>query len=110
MKLAVETHHIFGPQAPEQHHLLVQHCTAASEVGTQRVVFDPVPACADAETQTPLGKDLHLGCLFRNQSRLTLRGHQDSSDESDPLRDSSQIPEQHEHLVEFVLIIVRTGQ
>jgi hypothetical protein len=69
-------------------------------------VFDVVPAGAEAESQTPAGEQLYLGCLFRDEGGLALWGDEDSYGEFKSCCDCREVSEEHEDLSESMPLVV----
>ena len=83
---------------------------AGTEVLTEGLVLDVVPADADAEAQPAAGQEIDVGRLPGHERGLALRQDQDPGGEPDPLGDAGQMGEHHERVVERVVLGVRAGQ
>ena len=105
--VAVVAEHVLGPQSTHQFDLLLLAPTTVPELLVQRVVLDRVPADPDAEHESVVRQDRHLGGLLGDQHRLALRQDQDRRDELDVLGAGGEEPEQHHRLVERRVRVVR---
>src|SRR5207237_2372776 len=69
---AVMRHRRLGPQAAEQRDLLLHPYAAVGELLAERLVFDGVPAEADAEPELAVGEQIHLRRLLGHERGLAL--------------------------------------
>src|SRR5581483_12320000 len=77
------------------------------EVLTERLVFDGVPAEADAQSEAAPREDVDRRRLLGNQNGLSLGQDDDAGHEPDPTGDPGQEGEQCEGLVKGVSMGVR---
>ena len=108
--LAVERDDRLGPQPPQHLDLLLQAPGASPVRRAERFVLDPVPARPHAQAQPAARQHGHLGRLLGHERRLALRGDEHADDELDRARHGGEVTEQHERLVEGVVLRVRTPQ
>ena len=85
VEAAVEGDEVFGPQAAHHLDLLGLPRAARLPRGTERLIFDMVPADADAEAQPPAAQDIDFGCLLGDEAGLALRQDQHAAAQLDVL-------------------------
>src|SRR5688500_18210775 len=100
----------FSEQPPEQLDLLLLPGAAGTEVLTERLVLDVIPADSHAEAQPAAGQEINVGCLPGHERGLALRKNQDPSREMDSLGDAGQMREHHERVVKWIVLGVGTRQ
>ena len=83
VEAAVETDQILRPQATQHLDLLGLPRAAGLPVDAERLVFDVVPADADAEPQPPAAEDVDLGRLLGDEAGLALRRDQHAARQAD---------------------------
>ena len=74
-------HNRLGPQSSEQRDLLVHACPSVREILAERLVFDGVPAEADAEAEPAAGEQIHLRGLLGHERGLALGKDDDPGDQ-----------------------------
>ena len=95
---------VLFPQRPQHGDLVVEPFGTVAERRPERRVLDVVPSGSDAQHQAPARQHVHLGGLLGDERRLPLRQHEDAGGELDPGRVSGEEAEQHERLVERVVL------
>ena len=105
--LAVERHRLLGPEASQQLDLLGGALAAIAEILSERLVFDGVPANADAETKPTTAEQVDLGGLFGDQRGLALRQYDHPGDQFQRSRDRGKKAEHDERFVERGVHVVR---
>ena len=105
-----EVHDGIGEQPAEKLDLLLLSRTAPFEVLPEGLVLDVVPADPHTEPQPTAGQKVNVGCLPSHKRCLPLREHHDPGDEFDSLRDTGQIGEHDERVMERVKLRVRARQ
>ncbi len=93
-----------GPQRLHDPHLLLGAAAAIVEILVERDELDVVPADPDAEPEPAAAQHAEAGRLLRDQRRLALRQDQDAGREAELARASGQIAEQHERIVEQIVV------
>ena len=110
MKAPCEVHDGLGEQLAEKLDLLLLPPTAPSELLPEGLVLDVVPADPHTEPQPTARQKVHVSCLPSHERCLALREHHDPGGELDSLRDTGQIGEHDERVMERVKLRVRPGQ
>src|ERR1700722_7094767 len=109
MELAAVVDHRLPPQQAQQFHLFIQAPAAALERDAQALVLHVVPAGADGKHEPAGGEHVHLGGLLRHQGGLPLRQDEHGGPELDRRRAGGEEAEQHERLVERIVLGVGGG-
>jgi len=99
-----------GEEATKQLDLLLLPSAAGMEVLPKGLVLDMVPADSDTESQPTPGQEVDIGSLPCHECSLALRKDQDSSGESEPFGDASQVPEHHKRVMERIVLGVGARQ
>ena len=107
VEVAIERDRPLRPESAQELYLLLHPATARRKVLPEGVVLDSIPPDADAEPQPALRQNVDLSRLLRNQRGLALRQDQNAGDELHRRSDAGQKTEQHEHLVEVGVYVVR---
>jgi len=110
VELAAVVDHRLPPQQAQQVHLLVQPPAAALERDAQAFVLHVVPAGADGQHEPAAGQHVHLGGLLGHQGGLPLGQDEHGGPELDGRGAGGEEAEQHERLVERIVLGVRAGQ
>jgi len=107
MVVARECHQRLSPQFAHHLDLLLEHVRARAEVGAERLVLCPVPSNSDRQSQSSTTEQIDRRHLLRNHRRLALGQDHHTGHEFESCGDPSEMTEEHEDLVEGVLIGVR---
>jgi hypothetical protein len=83
--------------------LLLATSSPIAERLAQSLIFDRIPAHADAQSHPTAAKHIHLGGLLGHQDGLALRKDQHSSRQLDRRGERSEITQQHEHFVKAIV-------
>src|ERR1035437_4135270 len=100
----------FGEELAEQSDLLLLPRAASTELLTEGLVLDVVPADPNPEARWAGGEKLKIGCLPCHERCLALREDQNPGGELDSFGDGGQIGEHHERVVERVVLGIRPGE
>ena len=98
------------PESPQQLDLLVEALAARRERLVQRLIFDVVPARTNAELEAIAREQRELRALLRDQRRLPLRQDDHARNKLELLGERCEVAEQHERLVERVVLGVRAAE
>jgi hypothetical protein len=109
IKPAGELDHRLCKQPAKKPYLLLLPSAARSEVLSQGLVLDVIPAHAYTEAQPSAGQKINICRLPRHKRGLTLRENQDASTKLDSFRDPGQIGEQYERIVERIVLGIRAS-
>ena len=105
--LAVIGDEVVAPQRAHDLDLLLAALAAVGEIHAERLIFDVVPADANAEAQAAPAQDIDGGGLFGDQCRLSLPDDDDAAGEFYFFGDGGEISIEHEQLVKTVGMFVR---
>jgi len=99
-----------GEQTAKQLDLLLLSSSAGMKVLPKGLVLNMVPADSDTESEPTPGQEVDIGSLPCHECSLALGKDQDSSGESDPFGDASQVPEHHKRVMERIVLGVGARQ
>ena len=89
----MEVHHLVGPQLTHQLYLLLAAPAPVGEAFAQTLVFDRVPAHADAQPQPAASEHVDFGRLFGHEAGLPLAEDQNAGHHFDFLGKTGQVAE-----------------
>jgi hypothetical protein len=92
------------PEAAQHLDLLLEPAGAGGERRAERLVLDPVPPRAHPDAQPAAGQEGDLGGLLGDEGGLALGQDEHADDELEALGHRREVAEEHERLVEGVVL------
>ncbi|GGZ18168.1 hypothetical protein GCM10011614_35620 [Novosphingobium colocasiae] len=111
MVLTVKAYDVFGPQFPQDLNLFVKDLSASGKIHAERLVFNMVPAAANAQREAPTRKTTDICRLPCDERDLPLWQDDDAGDEFDLFCNARKISEESQGiLIRNILIKSRVRQ
>jgi len=95
-----------GPELTQQWHLLIEPPSTLSEICSERLKFDPIPPCADAQAEAISRKKSEIKRLLGDKHSLPLRENQHARSHLESCGETAYESEQHQWIMEWIMLVI----